>query len=149
MKIAVGADKYGFALKESLKKMLEKEGHEVIDCGILTPSDTGIDKAPVAVAEMVASGKADGGILVDETGAASSIIANKVAGIRAAQVGDMYSARLTKAHNLANILCFGSAVTGEKTAEECVKIWLETEFMYGNHSIRLDMLKELEEKYGK
>ena len=149
MKIAVGADKYGFALKESLKKMLEQEGHEVIDCGTLTPAETEIDKAPEAVAEMVAAGKADGGILVDETGAASSIIANKVPGIRAAQVGDLYSARLTKAHNLANILCFGSAVTGPQTADDCVKVWIETEFMYGNHSIRLDLLKELEERYGK
>ena len=145
MKIAVGSDKTGSALKDVLKERLLSQDIEVIDCGV----GATVDEAPSKVAELIRDGKADGGILVDETGAASSIVANKVPGIRAAQVSDLYSARLTKAHNLANVLCFGSAITGPVTAWECVKIWIDTEFMKGNHSIRLAMIEELEKRFAK
>jgi ribose 5-phosphate isomerase B len=79
----------------------------------------------------------------------SSIAANKVRGIRAAQVGDYYSARMTKAHNDANIICFGGSIVGHAVASACVKVWLETEVMGGNHPRRIEMIHQLEEKYAK
>ena len=149
MKIAIGSDNNGYVLKESLKQLLLGMDIDVVDVGTTVFEAVKIDEAPLAVAKKVASGEVERGILIDATGPAPAIIANKVPGIRAAQVGDYYSARLTKAHNDANILCFGAGVVGHTTAAECVKIWLETEVMGGNHPLRLEMIRQLEEKYAK
>lgn len=149
MKIAVGSNYDGFALKQALADRLREAGHEVVDVCAQVEPDCRIDQAPIAVARLVADAAVDGGILVDESGAASAIVANKVRGIRAAQVGDLYSARLTKAHNDANILCFGSQVVGPSVAWDCVQIWLRTQFMSGNHPLRLAMIRELEDLYEK
>lgn len=149
MKLAIGCDNNGYVLKETLKRELLDAGHEVIDVGAHVLEAHTIDEAPVKVAQMVAAGEAERGILIDATGAASAIIANKVRGIRAAQVGDYYSARMTKAHNDANILCLGAGVVGSTVASACVKVWLETEVMGGNHPRRIEMIHQLEEKYAK
>lgn len=145
MKLAIGASNCGAELKETLVSYLNGLGHEVTDLGTF---DT-VDAAPMQVAEAVRDGKADGGILIDACGAASAIIANKVPGIIAAQVGDSYSARLTKQHNRANILCFGAKTVGADTAKQCVLAWLTAEWMEGNHPMRPAMIRDMEKTYCK
>jgi ribose 5-phosphate isomerase B len=149
MKLAIGSNYDGFELKQVLAARLREAGHEVVDVSPQADPDCRIDQAPIAVAKLVADAAVEGGILVDESGAASAIVANKMRGIRAAQVGDLYSARLTKAHNDANILCFGSQVVGQYVAWNCVQIWMQTQVMGGNHPLRLDMIRQLEDLYEK
>lgn len=103
----------------------------------------------LAVAESVKSGECEKGILCCGTGVGISIVANKVPGIRAAVVGDCFTARATKEHNNSNIICLGERVIGEGLALIIVDEWLNAEFMGDKHQRRLDMIKEIEDKYNK
>ncbi len=138
MKIAIGCDHGGYKLKGIVKSTLEILGVEIVDFG--TFSDEPVDYPDFAhrVAEAVKKGDSDCGILICGTGIGMSIAANRHCGIRAALCHDGYTARMSREHNDANVLCIGERVTGPGAAEEIVKIWIETEFAGGRHQRRID-----------
>ena len=145
--IALGSDHGGFALKQEVIKHLEARGLEYKDYG--TYSDASCDY-PVygkAVAHAVADGECEKGIIICGTGIGISIAANKVKGIRAALCGDCYSAEFTRRHNDANILAMGARVTGSGLAAKIVDTFLSTEFEGGRHARRVDLIREMEERF--
>lgn len=136
MRIAIGTDHAGYHLKELLKERLLQEGHTVLDQG--THSDEAVDY-PVfirPVAEMVAHGKAERGIVLGGSGQGECIAANKVPGVRAALCGDPYSARMSREHNDANVLSLGARVIGTELAWEIVQTWLSTQFTGEERHVR-------------
>ena len=137
--IAVGADHAGVFLKNDIVKLLEKEGYKVKDFGTYSDESCDYPIYAKAVADAVASGLCEKGILVCGTGIGMSMAANKVKGIRAAVCSEAKSAEMTRRHNDANILCLGARMIDEKTAEELVKIFLSTEFEGGKHLRRISM----------
>ena len=137
MKVALGADHRGFALKEELKRWLAARGHEVIDFGPENSDRTDYPDYAFKVANAVARHKADRGILVCSTGIGMSIAANKVQGVRAALVDSIRLARLSREHNDANVLCLGADVVSATAARRIVGVWLKTEFAGGRHAWRL------------
>ena len=143
--IAIGSDHAGYALKCEMIKHLEEKGVEFIDCGCNGES---VDYPDIAekTCEKVTSGEADKAILICGTGVGISISANKIKGIRAALCGDWYSAKYTRLHNDANVLCMGGRVIGPGTAEEIVRVFLSTEFEGGRHAARVDKMMALENK---
>ncbi|AEF18200.1 sugar-phosphate isomerase, RpiB/LacA/LacB family [Thermoanaerobacterium xylanolyticum LX-11] len=145
--IAIGSDHGGYELKEAIKKHLEERGIEYKDFG--TFSEESVDYPDYAreVAEAVASGQYEKGILLCGTGVGISIAANKVPGIRAAHVSDAFSARYSKEHNNANVLCMGGRVVGPGLAALLVDEWLDAEFQGGRHQKRIDKISEIEKKY--
>jgi ribose 5-phosphate isomerase B len=146
MKIALGADHAGFALKEHLRETLRRQGHEVADLGTDSTESTDYPDYANKVTELVAGGQADCGILVCSTGVGMSIAANKVHGIRAALAVNDEEVRLTREHNNANVLAIGAKYTPDAAAERMVDIFLTTEFQGGRHQRRLDKVRALEEK---
>ncbi len=146
MKIAIGSDHAGFKLKEEIKRFLEEKGIEVVDFG--TNSEERVDYPDYAIplAESVAKGEETFGILICGTGIGMSIAANKVKGIRASLVSDVYSAHSAREHNNANILCMGGRVLGTELAKEITKAWLNAEFLGGRHERRINKIAEYEDK---
>ncbi|WP_214779805.1 ribose 5-phosphate isomerase B [Exiguobacterium sp. s22] len=146
MKIAIGADHGGFNLKKEIVALLEDLGHEYKDFG--THSADSIDYPDVAipVAEAVAAGEFDRGILICGTGIGIGIAANKVKGIRAALVHDSFSAKATRQHNDSNIMTMGERVIGPGLALDLVTTWLDTDFEGGRHSNRVDKMSAYESK---
>ncbi|OGX79543.1 ribose 5-phosphate isomerase B [Exiguobacterium sp. SH31] len=146
MKIAIGADHGGFNLKKDIIGLLEELGHEYKDFG--THSAESIDYPDVAipVAEAVAAGEFDRGILICGTGIGIGIAANKVKGIRAALVHDSFSAKATRQHNDSNIMTMGERVIGPGLAIDLVATWLDTDFEGGRHSNRVDKMSAYETK---
>lgn len=146
MKIAIGADHGGFNLKKDIVGLLEELGHEYKDFG--THSADSIDYPDVAipVAEAVAAGEFDRGILICGTGIGIGIAANKVKGIRAALVHDSFSAKATRQHNDSNIMTMGERVIGPGLALDLVATWLDTDFEGGRHSNRVDKMSAYESK---
>jgi len=144
MRIAIGADHAGFSLKQHLLATLARLGHEVDDRG--THSEEPVDYPPICaeVARLVASGRADRGIVVGGSGQGEQLAANKVHGIRAALCNDLYTARLSRGHNDANVLALGGRVVGFGLAEEIVALWLTTAFEGGRHKRRVDQIMEIE-----
>jgi ribose 5-phosphate isomerase B len=144
MRIAIGADHAGFPLKQHLVGALSRLGHQVDDRG--THTDAAIDYPPVCadVARLVVAGKADRGIVVGGSGQGEQIAANKVRGIRAALCNELYTARMSRAHNDANVLAIGGRVVAFGLAEEIVTLWLETPFEGGRHQRRLDQIADIE-----
>lgn len=145
MKIALGADHAGFGAKEEVKRWLADGGYDVDDVG--THDDTPVDypRFAIRVASKVAAREADLGVLVCGSGIGVSIAANKVRGIRAAYVGDCYSARMARAHNDANVLCLGSRVAGPALLRELILAFLEATYEGGRHQRRLDMIARIED----
>ncbi|MBS6585440.1 MAG: ribose 5-phosphate isomerase B [Eubacterium sp.] len=143
--IAIGSDHAGYALKCEMIKHLEEKGVEFIDCGCNGES---VDYPDIAekTCEKVTSGEADKAILICGTGVGISISANKIKGIRAALCGDWYSAKYTRLHNDANVLCMGGRVIGAGLAAEIVDVFLDTEFEGGRHARRVEKIMKLEEK---
>ena len=144
MKIAIGSDHVGYSLKEELKSFLAERGLILKDCG--TDSDTSCNYPLFAykVAEAVASGTCERGILICGTGIGMSIAANKVHGIRCALVHDVYTASLARRHNDANVLAMGATVVSLPHAQLIIASWLDEEFEGGRHNSRLQMIKEME-----
>lgn len=143
MKIAVASDHGGYLLKETVKKHLEDRGIEVLDLG--THSEESVDY-PVygrLCGETVANGEADLGVVCCGTGIGISIAANKVKGIRCGLCTSVEMAHLTKQHNNANILALGGRTTAPELALAIVDEWLDTEFEWGRHQRRVDMLNEM------
>lgn len=144
MKIAVASDHGGFCLKEEIKGYLLQKGYEVVDFG--TDSDKSVDYPAFgkAAAVAVSSGEADKGIICCGTGIGISMAANKVKGIRCAVVSDTFSAKMSRAHNDANMLSLGERVVGKGLALEIVDAWLATEFEGGRHENRVRQIMEIE-----
>jgi len=144
VRIAIGADHAGFSLKEHLKQTLLRLGHAVDDHG--THSEEPVDYPPicVAVARAVADGRADRGIVLGGSGQGEQIAANKVFGIRAALCQDLYTARLSREHNNANVLSMGGRIVASGLADEILALWLETKFEGGRHQRRIDQISAVE-----
>jgi ribose 5-phosphate isomerase B len=144
MRIAIGADHAGFALKEDLKTFLADEGHEVRDVG--THSEERVDYPPfcAAAARAVASGDSDRAILLGGSGQGEQIAANKVDGIRAALCHDLFVARLSREHNDANVLAIGARIVAPVYAREIVRVWLATPFEGGRHAARVEQIGRIE-----
>ena len=147
MRIAIGSDHAGFALKTSLISDLERLGHQVLDVGThdTTPVDYPIFCAMVGRA--VASGRADRGVVVGGSGQGEQLAANKVAGVRASLCNELYTARMARAHNDANVLSMGGRVVADALATEILTLWLHTPFEGGRHQRRIDELSELEARF--
>lgn len=147
MKIAIAADHGGYTLKEEIKKVILDLGHEVEDFGCECLDSVDYPDYALPVAEKVAQGQFDRGILICGTGIGMSIAANKVKGIRCALVHDLFSAKATRQHNDSNVLAMGGRIIGPGVATEIVKIWLTTEFEGGRHENRVKKITEIEDRY--
>ena len=144
MKIAIGADHAGFALKEKLRQRLAAEGHEVEDFGPGTAESCDYPDFAQPVGREVSQGRADRGILVCSTGIGMCMAANKIAGVRAAPAQSEDEVRLTREHNDANVLTLGAKYLDEPQAMELVDLFLQTEFTGGRHARRVAKVNELD-----
>ena len=143
-RIAIGSDHAGYALKQHLIELLTNQGHDVLDRG--THSTESCDYPPIcaAVGRDVRDGRADLGIVLGGSGQGEQWAANKVRGVRAALCNDLYTARMARSHNDANVLSMGARVVGEGLAEEIVSVFLGTAFEGGRHERRVGQLAEIE-----
>ncbi|MBP1586991.1 MAG: ribose 5-phosphate isomerase B [Clostridia bacterium] len=144
MMYAIGSDHAGYDMRMLIKDYLEKLGEEVLDMGTFDRERSNYPEIAESVASLVAAGKADAAVLICGTGIGMSIAANKVKGVRAACVSDPFSARMSKEHNDANVLCFGARVVGSEVAKMIVREWHDAEFLGGRHRMRLDMIEDIE-----
>ena len=146
-RIAIGSDHAGYELKSHFIDLLAGQGHEVIDLG--TDSTESVDYVPfcAAVARTVRDGAADFGIVLGGSGQGEQLAANKVRGVRAGLCNDLYTARMARAHNDANVLAMGARVVGVGLAEEIVALFLGTPFEGGRHARRVDLLTALEAEF--
>jgi ribose 5-phosphate isomerase B len=144
MRIVIGSDHAGFALKSRLAAVLAARGHQVEDLG--THDEESVDYPPICagVARRVVAGDADRGIVLGGSGQGEQIAANKVDGARAALCNDLYTARMSREHNDANVLAMGGRIVAPGLAEEILSVWLETEFEGGRHQRRLDQIADIE-----
>lgn len=146
-KIYIGADSAGYNLKKEVKEYLSGKGYEVVDCGCNSTASCHYPEFASKVCERV-QGEFDSsfGILICGTGIGMSMCANKHRGIRAALCSDTYSARMTRCHNDANILCMGARVIGSCLALDIVDAFLSAEFEGGRHAVRVKMIEDIEAK---
>lgn len=142
--IIVGADSAGYDLKTELIAYLKEKGYTVEDCGTDSSASCHYPTFATAVATRVQKEPDAFGLLVCGTGIGMSMAANKYRGIRAAVCGDTFSARMTRMHNNANVLCIGARVTGPGLAKDIVDAFLQAEFEGGRHAIRVDMISDIE-----
>jgi ribose 5-phosphate isomerase B len=144
MRIAIGADHAGFPLKEHLVATLVRLGHAVDDRG--TFSEEPIDYPPICadVARTVVAGSADRGIVIGGSGQGEQMAANKIRGARAALCNDLYTARMSREHNDANVLAMGGRIVAFGLADEIVALWLGTAFEGGRHRRRVDQIADIE-----
>ena len=146
-KIAIGCDHAGFAIKGAVIEHIKAKGYDVEDVGTYSEESCHYPTYASAVCEKILCGECDKGILICGTGIGMSIAANKHKGIRAACCSDTFSARLTREHNDANVLCFGERVVGVGLAIDLVDAFLDAEYLNnGNHVIRVSMLKDIENR---
>lgn len=143
-RIAIGSDHAGYSLKQHLVERLTNQGHDVVDHG--THSTESCDYPPIcaAVARDVRDGRADLGIVLGGSGQGEQLAANKVRGVRAALCNDLYTARMAREHNDANVLSMGARVVGEGLADEIVAVFLGTSFEGGRHERRVAQLTQIE-----
>ena len=146
MKIVIGCDHGALALKEEVKKVLAEFSAEVNDVGTYTEDSVDYPDIAEKVCAEITSGRAERGIVLCGTGIGISIAANKINGIRCALCNDVYSAKMSREHNNANVLARGGRVTGFGPAGEMVRVWLTTEFAGGRHERRVDKIMALENK---
>jgi ribose 5-phosphate isomerase B len=146
-RISIGSDHAGYELKSHLIELLRSQGHELIDQG--THSTESVDYPPfcAAVGREVRDGRADLGIVLGGSGQGEQLAANKVRGVRAALCNDLYTAKMARAHNDANVLSMGARVVGLGLAEEIVATFLSTPFEGGRHARRVEQLAELEKDF--
>lgn len=149
MKIAIGCDHGGFKLKGEIIKYLQEKNIEFKDFGCFNSSSCDYPDFALAVAEAVAAGEFESGILICGTGIGISIAANKVLGIRAAHVTDTFSAKACRMHNNANIIALGERVTGPGLAIDIVDAYLSSTFEGGRHERRINKISDIEKKYYK
>ena len=144
MRVAIGSDHAGYDLKVHLVASLERLGHDVVDLG--THSTAPVDYPPVcaAVGRAVVAGDADRGIVLGGSGQGEQMSANKVPGVRAALCNDLYTARMARSHNDANVLAIGGRIVGIGLADEILELWLATPFEGGRHQRRIEQIAALE-----
>lgn len=145
MKIIIGSDHAGWALKKEIFPVFERLGIEYKDVGTNGPESVDYPDFAKPVAEQVAAGDYDLGILICGTGIGMSMTANKVPGIRCALVNDVFSAEMSRLHNQANVLAMGERVTGPGLAKAIVEKWVSTEFEGGRHANRVEKVMETEQ----
>ena len=145
--IALGADHGGYRLKERLKPVLEELGLEIHDVGVFEEKPVDYPDIALAVAELVASGKAARGVAIDGAGIGSAIVDNKVPGIRAALCYDKASARNSREHNDSNVLTLGGRLLTESQAEEVLRTWVATPFAGGRHQARVQKILDIEQRF--
>lgn len=145
MKIVVGSDHAGYALKQTIISYLESKNIEVLDVGTFSEESTHYPIYGQRVGKKVVSGEGDLGIAICGTGVGIGISANKVKGIRAAIVSDVFSARMSRAHNDANVLAMGGRVVGPGLALEIVEAWLNQSFEGERHQKRVELISKVEE----
>jgi ribose 5-phosphate isomerase B len=146
MLVAIGSDHAGLDLKNDVVALLMDLGHEYADYGTDTPQSVDYPDFGEKVAEAVAGGKADRGILICGTGIGMSIVANKFHDIRAALCNDLFSAKMSRLHNDANILVMGGRIIGKDLAKAIVSTWMKTDFESGRHLNRLKKISLIELK---
>jgi len=140
--IAVGSDHAGFGFKGMIAEHLRGLGHEVVDFGTYSTDPVDYPLIGFKVGEAVASGECNRGVLTCGSSLGVAMAANKVKGVRAASIGEPYSAKLSRQHNDCNVICFGERLTGWDMVRECLDVWLETEAEGGRHQRRV---KEIDE----
>jgi ribose 5-phosphate isomerase B len=148
-KIVVGADHIGLPLKNVVRDYLRSLGYEVDDLGVTEETPVDYPDVGVVLAEAVAAGNYERGILVCGTGAGMAIVANKVPGVRAVSVQDPYTAERARASNNAQIITMGSQILGSEVAKSLIDIWLESEFQGGRSAPKVNKINLLDEKYRK
>ena len=146
MRIAVAGDHNGFALKGRLVTWLTDAGHTVDDLGSHTPEEVDYPELCVQLCTQVTDGAADRGIVLGGSGQGEQIAANKVVGVRAALCNDLYTARLSREHNDANVLSMGGRIVANGLADEILTLWLATPFAGGRHQRRIDQIMEAERR---
>ena len=144
MKVAIGADHAGLAMKAHLSAELLRLGHDVLDLG--THGSDSVDYPPIcaAVGRAVVTGEADRGIVLGGSGQGEQIAANKVHGVRAALCNDLYTARMSRQHNDANVLSLGGRIVADGLASEILELWLTTDFEGGRHDRRVAQIADIE-----
>ncbi len=145
--VAIGADHGGFRLKETLKPLIESLGLKTRDVGVHEEKPADYPDIAVEVAQLVASGAAGRGVIIDGAGIGSSMVANKVPGVRAALCYDRASARNSREHNNANVLTLGARLLTETQAEDVLRTWLATPFAGGRHEARVRKILEVERRF--
>lgn len=146
MKVAIGNDHSAVELKENIADYVRELGHEVVNLGTDSTQSCDYPLYGEKVGRAVVSGEADLGIAICGTGLGISLAANKVKGVRACVCSEPYTARMSRLHNNANVLCFGARVVGSELAKMITQVWLETEFEGGRHQRRVDQIMEIEDK---
>lgn len=146
MKLIIGSDHAGFELKEYLSSFLKENNFEVIDLG--TTDDKPVDYPDIgrAVAEKISNQEFERGILICGTGIGMSIVANRFPGVRAALCHDLYTARLSREHNDANLLVLGGRILGKGLAKEILQVWLTTKFQGGHHQRRVAKINSFDQQ---
>jgi len=144
VRIALGSDHAGFPLKEAVKRHLQDDGQEVLDVGTDSQAPVDYPGFCAAAARAVAEDRADRAIVFGGSGQGEQIAANKVRGVRAALCHDLYTARLSREHNDANVLAMGGRIVAPELALEIVRVWLATPFAGGRHARRVAQIAEIE-----
>ena len=139
MKVAIGCDHGGIDLKNTVVSVLTELGYEVEDQGCNSTDSVDYPNFAKSVSSLVKEGKCQCGILICGTGIGMSMAANRIPGIRAALCNEMFSAKMSREHNDANILCLGARVIGPGLAAEIVQTWMTSDFAGGRHQRRIDM----------
>ncbi len=145
--IAIGCDHGGYPLKERIGFRLREQGYEVTDCGTHSAESVDYPDFALAVAQLVSSGEAAYGIVIDGAGIGSAMVANKVPGVRAALCYDLSSARNSREHNHANVLTLGAGLIGPALALQITEAWLDTPWAPGRHANRVDKITAIERQY--
>jgi ribose 5-phosphate isomerase B len=146
MKIAIGCDHAGVELKEEIISLLKNLNIDFVDFGTDTPQSVDYPDFGEKVSEAVSSGRIERGILICGTGIGMSIVANKFPGIRASLCNELFTAKMSRMHNDANVLVLGGRIVGRDLAKEIVRTWVSTPFEGNRHSRRLDKIEKIEER---
>jgi ribose 5-phosphate isomerase B len=146
MKMIIGSDHAGFELKADLRAYLTQQGITVLDMGVAEETPADYPQIARSVAEKISRKEFERGILICGSGIGMSIVANRFPGVRAALCHDLYTARVSREHNDANLLVLGGRLLGKGLAREMVKVWLESVFQGGNHRRRLDQIESLDQE---
>jgi len=149
MRIAVGSDHRGSAMRTKIVKLLAKLGQEVVDIGTHSRGSVDYPDVAAAVAQKVSNKDVDRGILICCTGLGMCIAANKFPGVRAAPCHDDLTAEMSRRHNDLNVLCLSGDMLGERLVDRLIEIWLKTEFEGGRHARRVQKIADLEQRNGK
>ena len=147
MKVAIGSDHAGIDLKKELVSLLNEMKIKCIDFGTDSPQSVDYPDFGEKVSKAVSAGNVERGILICGTGIGMSIVANKVPDIRASLCNDLFTAKMSRLHNDANVLVIGGRIVGRDLAKEIVRTWFSTEFEGGRHANRLNKIKLIEERF--